>query len=115
MSEKTELELMKEQLFYNQKNGYDRLPKEEISELEDYCSRYISFMNLAKTERECVTQSVKLAEAAGFVPFVVGMELKPGTKIYRNNRGKALTLAVIGKKSAAEGVSPYRPETQSSV
>ena len=105
MSEKSELELMKEQLFYNQKNGYDRIPKEEISDLENYCSRYIGFMNLAKTERECVTESVKLAEAAGFVPFVPGMELKPGTKIYRNNRGKALTLAVIGKKSAAEGVN----------
>ena len=31
------------------------------------------------------------------------MELKPGTKIYHNNRGKALILAVIGKKSLAEG------------
>ena len=31
------------------------------------------------------------------------MELKPGAKVYRNNRGKALMLAVIGKKSLAEG------------
>ena len=31
------------------------------------------------------------------------MALEPGMKIYQNNRGKALTLAVIGKKSLAEG------------
>ena len=37
------------------------------------------------------------------MPYVPGMELKPGLKIYKNNRGKALMLAVIGKKSLAEG------------
>ncbi len=105
MSEKSELELMKEKLFYNQKNGYDRLPREEMAQLEEYSSRYIDFMNNSKTERDCVAQTIKMAEAAGFVPFEDGMELKPGTKIYRNNRGKAVTLAVIGEKSAAEGVN----------
>jgi len=31
------------------------------------------------------------------------MELKPGTKVYSSNRGKALMLAVIGKKPMSEG------------
>ena len=43
------------------------------------------------------------AEAQGFVAYVPGMALKAGDKVYQNNRGKALTLAVIGKKSLAEG------------
>ena len=33
------------------------------------------------------------------------MELKPGDKVYRSNRGKGLMLAVIGKRSLAEGVN----------
>ena len=38
----------------------------------------------------------------GFVPYVRGMELRPGTKIYKANRGKALILAVIGSKPLDE-------------
>ena len=47
---------------------------------------------------------------SGFVDFVPGMELKPGTKIYRNNRGKSVIFAVIGKEhinSGAQIVSNY--------
>ena len=47
--------------------------------------------------------AIELAEKNGFVEYHFGMELKPGMKIYHNNRGKALLLAVIGRKSLAEG------------
>ena len=48
-------------------------------------------------------EAIAMAEKCGFVPFVPGMEIKPGMKLYRSNRGKALLLAVVGKKSLAEG------------
>lgn len=42
-------------------------------------------------------------EAAGFRPLVRGEKLRPGDKVYRNNRGKSLLLAVIGQESLNQG------------
>ena len=95
----------KEKLFYNQKNGYDILDIAEKEKMETYCRGYMAYLNEARTEREAVALGIKLAEERGFVPFTPGMVLKPGTKIYCSNRGKNLMLAVIGKKSLAEGVN----------
>lgn len=102
MSDKNEL---REKLFYEQKNGYDLIDTQERIALEEYCEGYKAFLDDAKTEREAVTEAIRQAQEHGFVPFTAGMELKPGMKIYRSNRGKALLLAVVGKKSLAEGVN----------
>jgi len=93
----------KDRLFYKQKNGYELIDEKELEALESYCKGYMTFLNEAKTEREAVSDGIKLAEAKGFVPYKTGMELKPGVKIYHSNRGKSLLLAVIGKKSLCEG------------
>ncbi|MBR5792955.1 MAG: aminopeptidase, partial [Ruminiclostridium sp.] len=93
----------KKELFAQKKNGYDKLAEGELALISQYCQGYKTFLDEGKTERECVDYAIALAEAAGFRPLVRGMELKPGDKVYANNRGKALNLAVIGKKSLAEG------------
>lgn len=93
----------KDRLFYKQKNGYELIDEKELKLLENYCKDYMTFLSGAKTEREAVSDGIKLAEAKGFVPYKTGMQLKPGTKIYHSNRGKSLLLAVIGKKSLGEG------------
>ena len=73
--------------------------------MEAYCTGYKQFLDGGKTERECVDRAVALAEKAGFRPYVRGTEVKPGDKVYRVNRGKAVTLAVIGRKSLDQGAN----------
>ena len=94
---------LKGKLFYEQKNGYDLIGTEERLALEDYCKGYMDYLNRSRMEREAVANAIALAEENGFVEYRFGMELKPGAKIYYNNRGKALILAVIGRKSLSEG------------
>ena len=94
----------KEKLLREPKNGYDRLGAEEREAMTAYCEDYKAFLDVGKTERECVTEGIRLAEARGFRPYKRGMELKSGDKVYVNNRGKMLLLAVIGRKGLAEGV-----------
>ncbi len=94
---------IRKELFYEQKNGYDLIDAQERLALEDYCRDYMDFLNNSRTEREAVNNAIAMAEAQGFVEYEPGMELKPGMKIYRNNRGKALMLAVIGKKDLGQG------------
>jgi len=71
--------------------------------MEAYCEGYKKYLDLGKTERLCAAESIRMAEEKGYKPYVRGMELKTGDKVYVCNRGKALMLAHIGKKSMAEG------------
>ena len=95
---------LRKQLFYEQKNGYDLIGPEEHVAADNYCRGYMEFLNDSRTEREAVINAIRLAESQGFVPYRPGMALEPGMKIYTNNRGKALMLAVIGQRSLDDGV-----------
>lgn len=61
------------------KNGYDRLSAGEETDMNVYCEDYKKFLDAGKTERECVDEAVRLAEAKGFRPFTRGMALQPAT------------------------------------
>ena len=96
---------LREQLLYKPKHGYDRLTDREMEEMEAYAKGYRAFLDNGKTERLCVDYTVRLAEEKGFVPYVPGMALGPGKKVYVNNRGKGIMLAVIGSKPLSEGAN----------
>ena len=87
------------------KNGFARLTAEERQEMESYCQDYRAFIDAAKTEREATSWAIAEAEKRGFVPFVPGMEVKTGDKIYYNCRGKAIALAVIGTEPLSQGAN----------
>ena len=103
--EKTAAQLRREALSYKQKNGWDCLAEGEEAALNAYCEDYKKYLDAGKTERECVDYTIRLAEANGFKAYERGMELKAGDKIYRNNRGKAIMLAVIGSESLSNGAN----------
>ena len=98
-------EELRESLLMAPKNGYTRITPEQRDEMNAYCKRYMSFMDACKTEREATAWAIRQAEKLGYKPFVPGMEVKGGDKIYYNNRDKAIALAVIGTKSLAEGAN----------
>lgn len=102
--EKKEIELLKEKLFYARKNAAETLDADKIAAADAFCEGYKTFLNDAKTEREAVRFMVERAEAQGFVPFDRDKRYAPGSKVYFNNRGKALVLCVIGKRKLSEGV-----------
>ena len=82
-------EELRESLLSAPKNGYSKLTEEQRKEMESYALRYRAFMDACKTEREATAWATAMAEKHGFVPAVPGMEVKPGDKIYMNNRGKS--------------------------
>jgi aspartyl aminopeptidase len=101
----SDIKTLKENLFYNRKNGRLKANEETLKNADDYCEGYKAFLDAAKTEREAVEEAVKLAEAKGFVPFVIGQKYNAGDKVYFNNRGKSIAFAVIGKETADKGVN----------
>ena len=80
MSEKNEGEMLKEKLFNKKENGWLKVSSKE--DIFNYAKGYINFMNRAKTEREIVKESKKIAESNGFKDINECQTLKPGDKIY---------------------------------
>ena len=96
---------LRESLLYAPKNGYNEYTPEKREAMNEYCKRYAAFMDACKTEREATAWATKAAQAHGFKPAVPGMEVKPGDKIYMNNRGKSFLIAVIGTEPMSEGAN----------
>ena len=55
-------------------------------------------------EREAITESVKIAEEAGFLSLEKSKRVSKRKKFYALNRDKNLALAVLGKRPISEGV-----------
>ena len=98
-------EELRESLLMAPKNGYTRLNDTQKAEMEAYCKRYMDFMTACKTEREATSWAVQEAEKLGFKPYTIGMAVNPGDKIYYNNRGKSIALAVIGTEPLSAGAN----------
>ncbi len=101
--EKTAAELLKEELCFEKKHFNVQMSEDELLKADSFCEGYKDFLSSAKTERECVDYMIEKAEAKGFVPFDNKKTYKAGDKVYYNNRGKSIILAVMGKKGVSEG------------
>ncbi len=104
MEEKT-FETLKDELLLERKNGRAALEESELKVCDAYCEGYKNFLDAAKTEREAVDEAIRLAKEKGFIPFEEGKKYNAGDKVFFNNRGKALALAVIGSEPVEKGVN----------
>ena len=77
----------------------------KMKQLMAFSEGYKKYMDVSKTEREAVTETIRLARKAGFKEFSEFKKLKAGDKIYFNNRGKSLALFVLGKDPLEEGLN----------
>lgn len=70
----------------------------------DLINGYKTFLDNGKTERECVTSALEMAQAKGFRDISTYDSLKPGDKVYVVCNEKSLALFVIGRKSLVDGI-----------
>ena len=103
-NEKNAVQELKDSLFSQKKHAARRMNDAALAACDKFCAAYMAFMNTAKTEREAAKFFTETLEEKGFVPFTPGMALKPGDRVYLNNRGKAVILATIGTAPVTEGV-----------
>ena len=81
----------------------------DMKDLETVAKKYRHFLNVGKTERECITQIVKEAEEAGYVSLEEkvknGEDLKAGDKVYQVGMQKIIALYHIGEDDLAQGMN----------
>ena len=91
------------------KNTWDTYSKEDLEKLFAYAERYRKFISDNKTERECIRDLVKKAEAAGYQDIQelikADKRLVSGDKVYANYKDKTLILFCVGEKPLTEGLN----------
>ncbi len=84
-------------------NEADRMAVEELSFL------YRHFLDAGKTERECISQAVRLAKEKGFQDLQMLIQkkraIKPGDKVYFTHMGKSAAFFKIGEGAIESGLN----------
>ena len=91
------------------KNAWLSYSEEERAKLNQVCDDYKAYLSIGKTERECVTEAVRLAEAKGYRRMEdvmkAGETLKEGDRVYRICMNKTLVLFQIGSEPSENGMN----------
>lgn len=94
---------LKEKLFRNKNNAWEKVEENEKKEIFDFSKKYIDFLSNNKTERECVKTIKEKLEKNNFKNIEELNSIKSGDKVYYINREKSIYAAVIGEDSPEEG------------
>lgn len=90
-------------------NAWLKFTEEDRREMNRVCEDYKQFLTAAKTERECVAEAVRLAEAKGYRRMedvmAAGETLKEGDRVYRICMEKAMVLFQIGSEPIENGMN----------
>ncbi|MFQ6812699.1 MAG: aminopeptidase [[Clostridium] innocuum] len=88
-------------------NAWKKYDEAGLKEVFEYCEGYRKYISDCKTERECVSESIRIAETYGYrnlEDVIKNKEtLKSGDKVYANNMGKGIALFLIGEEPMAAG------------
>lgn len=89
--------------------SWDKYSKEDLKNVFELSDGYKEFMSKCKTERECIKEFISLARQNGYknIDEIIkeNKKLKPGDKVYVNNRDKTLALFCIGKQPFENGLN----------
>ena len=90
-------------------NAWNKYDEDTVKKVFEFANDYKEFISNCKTERECVNESVKIAQKAGYTDlFEVirkGEMLKAGDKVYAVNKNKAIVLFCIGDEPIEDGLN----------
>lgn len=91
------------------KNAWTLYNKNDHETVNAISKRYIQFLSQGKTERECVTLAIAMAEKNGYINLKTAIsenrKVQPGDRLYMDWMGKALMLFIVGETPMAKGMN----------
>ena len=91
------------------KNAWLSYGESDEKEMEKLAKDYRAFLDAGKTERECVTELVREAEANGYVSLeakqAAGEKIQPGDKVYAVGMKKIMALFPVGQEPLEKGMN----------
>lgn len=91
------------------KNAWKTYNDSEKEQLQSLNAHYIDFLSECKTERECISETVKRAKEKGYISLEEAIanskKLKQGDKVYAVCMNKTIALFNIGKEPLEKGMN----------
>lgn len=91
------------------KNAWLSYGEADETAMEKLAKDYRAFLDVGKTERECVTELVREAEANGYVnletKLAAGEKIQPGDKVYAVGMKKVMALFHVGQEPLEKGMN----------
>ena len=91
------------------KNAWLSYGEADETAMEKLAKDYRAFLDAGKTERECVTELVREAEANGYVnletKLAAGEKIQPGDKVYAVGMKKIMALFHVGQEPLEKGMN----------
>ena len=112
MAEKTPNQQLAEKLLFKPAYVGDKSAAVK-QEAHAFAEGYKKFLDAGKTEREVAAESEQMLKDAGYQQFDPKKTYAPGDKVYFNNRGKGIMLAVIGSEDLSHGANIGAAHTDS--
>ena len=97
-------ENLEKKLFRQKENGWETVDNNKKEEIFKFSKEYMDFLNKAKTEREFIQETIKVARENGYKDIMEFEKLQAGDKIYFINREKSMYLAIIGTENIEKGL-----------
>ncbi|WP_251440698.1 aminopeptidase [Veillonella intestinalis] len=89
------------------KYAWHEYTEADTKAIEALCQDYMRFLDIGKTERECIDETIRQAEAKGYKNLKdlqkAGQPIKAGDKIYAVHMKKIIALFNIGNESLEQG------------
>ena len=86
------------------KNIWKNASAEKVEAIMSFNEGYKEYISKGKTERLCVDETIKIAEANGYVNMQNASSVKAGDKFYLVNMNKNIVLFNIGKRPVVDGL-----------
>lgn len=93
----------------DKKSAWDKYNEADLKNLNFLCDEYKQFLNHCKTEREVISEIVKILTANGYVNLkdiaISNKKLKAGDKVFAVNMNKSIVIACIGEQDLKLGIN----------
>lgn len=104
-----ELKEIYDKIIHKFENSWEKITNDEKIAISRLTDEYKAFLDNGKTERECVDVIVRIAKLNGFRNLEECIanndDIKPGMKLFANNKGKSAVMVVIGEDSIQDGMN----------
>ncbi len=91
------------------KIAWNTYSAEDFASIDAISNEYFAYLDNGKTERECVIETIEMAEKKGYrcleTVIANGEKLNAGDAVYSNCMGKAIMLFKIGKQPLEKGIN----------
>ncbi len=86
------------------KSAWTTLSAADRPQVEQFAGDLKNYLGTARTALASNAEVIRRAKASGFAEFTDNAQVKPGARLYVNNRDRSVQLIIVGSEPVANGV-----------